>query len=257
MIPYLRLYTLSIFNYIKYEVLPKSFTEEVTGSTLTQDITGNYVIDTNPKSYPNPLGEGRGLVMFDEVLVGTQLISDLTSEQTTKCNVPGVATYSIDYLNGRVLNASSAPTTIDYSWNYVSTIIGWPGDEPPQLPIVAIVLDSSSGSGFQLGGGVKDSVKGDIHVFATSELEKQDISNAIYKSLNNKSLTIGNWHEGSFSGFEGEYTGFVPQQEVTVTRGALLDVSTNLVLNNFDWSELNRYRSSIRFSMEVLADDVF
>lgn len=254
MVPYLRIYNASIYNYLKYRVLPVHFTEEILGESLSFDEESNSYI-TESSMLPLPTSEGRGWSIFDETTVNGNIIVDVSSEQTTKVTVNGASTYSLDYVNGRVIGPDTTPTSVDYSWNYVSLIQGWPGESPPPLPVVSLTLAASNKAGFQLGGGSKDTITGDIHIFATSELEKQDITDAIYQSLYNRTITIGNWHEGSYLDFDGTFTGFTPSAVSGLSSGVFEEVTSNLVRARFDWSELNRFRSYISFKFSVFKDD--
>lgn len=251
MIPYLRLYDSSIFNYIKYNVLAPHFTETVSNQGLNYRASdGSYVIE--PLSFPpDPTGKGRGLAVFDEATVNGEKVVDMTTEQSSQVVVAGPSSYNIDYLNGRILDADSPPTSVTYSWYYVSLIQGWPGESPPELPVVALDIFESDISGYQLGGGARDYIQGDIHVFATSDSEKKDIVDVIHTSLFNKTLQVGNWHEGSYVGYDGRYTGFNPTPVEGLSRGSFIDVKASLSGPRMDWSELNRHRSRISFGFEV------
>ena len=254
MVPYLRVYNSSIYNYLKYQVLPIHFTENIVNEALVFDAdSASYI--TSSIMTPLPTSEGRGWSLFDEQTVNGKLVVDLTSEQTTKVTVTGASTYSIDYANGRIIDPDTTPTSVDYSWNYVSLVQGWPGEDPPPLPAVAITLKESGKEGFQLGGGSKDTITGDIHIFATSELEKQDITDAIYQALYNRTIPISNWHEGGYLGYDGTFTGFSPVAISGLTFGAFTEVKANLVTARFNWSELNRYRSYVSFELCIFKDD--
>jgi hypothetical protein len=254
MIPFLRVYNASIYNYLKYQVLPVHFTEEILNEPLVLDSESNSYV-TNSSMLPLPTSEGRGWSLFDEVQVNGRIVEDLSAEQSSKVTVNGASSYDIDYVNGRIINPNTVPSSVSYSWNYVSLVQGWPGETPPPLPVVALSLAASNKAGFQLGGGSKDTITGDIHIFATSEQEKQDITDVLYQSLYNRTLTIGNWHEGSYLDYDGTFTGFTPSAVPGLSSGVFEDVTSNLVRARFDWSELNRYRSYISFKFSVYKDD--
>lgn len=253
MIPYLRIYDSSIFNYIKYQVLPLEFTETRVNEPLYS--TANGYITKSQMPAPEPTSEGRGWVVFNEGIVSGRPVVDMSGEQTSKITVNGASSYTIDYINGKVLNPNTTPTSISYSWYYVSFIQGWPGEKPPPLPVVALDLDSTLKSGFQLGGGSKDTIEGSFYVFATSDKEKKDITDLIYQSVYNRTLPIRNWHEGSYLDYNGTHTGFTPTTVSGLTSGAFTNVSVSLSGPRMDWSELNRHRTRIRFTFEVLRDD--
>ena len=253
-IPYLRVYDASIINYLKYEVLPVYFTERIVNEPLVySDSLGGYV--TQASMVPNPTSMGRGWALFDEVVVGNRVIVDATTEQSTQVTVSGADTYQIDYPGGRIINPNTAPMSVSYSWYYVSLVEGWPGSEPPPTPIVAVDVDRTVKEGYQLGGGTKDILHGSVYVFASSETEKKEITDVIYQSLYNKSLAIKNWHEGSYLDFDGTYTGFQPEVIPGISSGAFVDVEANFNGPRADWSEVNRYRSRVKFVFEVYKDE--
>jgi hypothetical protein len=253
MIPYIRIYDASVINYLKYEVLPLHFTERVENEALVYDSSVlGYVTESD--MIPLPTSAGRGWVPFDEVTAGSSTYVDTTSEQTTQVTVNGASSYTIDYLTGRVINPNTAPTSVSYSWNYVSLVEGWPSEDVPPLPVVAVDINTSDKSGFQLGGGTKDVVEGAVYIFATSEMEKKDITDIIYQALYNRTIPIRNWHEGSYLDFDGTYSGFQPTAVSGLSSGILTGVKANLVGPRMDWSEVNRHRSSIEFTIEVYKD---
>lgn len=253
MIPYLRIYDASIINYLKYEILPLHFTEKVVDEALVySDDLGGYVTESSME--PLPTSVGRGWVPFDEVVVGSQTVVDMSSEQTGQVTVVGASSYTIDYPRGRVIDPDTTPTTVSYSWNYVSFVEGWPGTAPPPLPVVALDIDETMKSGYQLGGGTKDTLKGSVYVFASSEAEKKDITDVIYQALYNRTLPISNWHEGSYLDFDGTHTGFSPSSVMGLSSGVFVDVTANLTGQHLDWSEINRHRSRVSFTFEVHKD---
>jgi hypothetical protein len=253
-IPYLRIYDASIINYLKYEVLPLYFTELAVDEPLVFDSALNgYVADTTLK--PRPTSKGRGWVIFDEAAVGTKTVVDTTQEQTSQVTVVGASSYTIDYIRGRIFDVDTPPTSVSYAWNYVSVVEGWPSGDPPPLPVVAVDLTAADKDGYQLGGGTKDTLKGTVHIFATGETEKKMIADFIYQAFYNRTLSISNWHEGSYIDFDGSYSGFQPTTVSGLSTGAFIDVTANLVGPRFDWSEVNRHRAQVDFVFEVYKDD--
>jgi hypothetical protein len=116
-------------------------------------------------------------------------------------------------------------------------------------------MDAADKAGYQLGGGTKDTVRGTVYIFATSEAEKKDITDAVYQAFYNRTLPIGNWHEGTYLDFDGAYTSFQPSAVSGLSMGMFTEVSARLDGPRMDWSEINRHRSSIRFVFEVFKDD--
>jgi len=252
-IPFLRIYDASIINYLKYTVLPVYFTERVENEPLLYDQdVGGYVTDS--LMVPLPTSPGRGWSPFDEVEINGEVRVDTTAEQTSQVTVVGASTYTVDYLTGRIINPDTTPTAVSYSWQYVSVVEGWPGSAPPPLPVVAVDIDTVNKAGYQLGGGTKDTLKGSVYIFATSETEKKEITDVIYQALYNRTLSVGNWHEGSYLDFDGTYTGFSPTTVSGISSGAFIDVTADLRGVRMDWSEVNRHRSRVSFTFEVFKD---
>lgn len=254
MIPFLRIYELSIINYLKYEVMPVHFLEQSASETLVLDSTlGGYVPQTS--LLPSPTSRGRGWSFFDEATVNGQVVIDATSEQSSRISVVGASTFTVDYVNGVIKNPDTTPTSITYYWNYVSFVEGWPGEFPPPLPVVAVDINVSERAGFQLGGGSRDTLTCSVYVFATSEQEKRDITSVINDGLYSRTLSIKNWHEGSYLDYDGTFnTDFTPSVVAGVGLGAFTNVVANLTGPRADWSEVNRHRSRINFDFEVFRD---
>lgn len=253
-IPYLRIYDASIINYLKYEVLPVNFTERIVNEPLVyDDDLGGYV--TQSSMEPNPTGPGRGWALFDESTVGSKIVIDTTSEQDNQITVNGPTSYQIDYPRGRIINVDATPTSVTYNWYYVSLVEGWPGEDPPPTPIVAVDVDKTIKEGYQLGGGTKDILHGSVYVFASSETEKKEITDVIYQALYNRTLPIRNWHEGGYLDFDGTYTGFQPTTVSGISSGAFVSVEANFNGPRMDWSEVNRHRSRVNFVFEVYKDE--
>lgn len=254
MVPYLRLYKISLINYLKYEVLPVSFLEYQEDIPLEYDSEiGGYTADTDMT--PHPTSKGRGWVFFDESVVNGKVVIDISAEQSSRVSVDGASSYTIDYINGAIINPDSVPTSVSYYWNYVSIVDGWPGEDPPPMPVIALDIPESNKSGFQLGGGTKDSIRGSIHVFATSEAEKLDLVDSIHNALFNRSIPVKNWHEGGFIKYDGTFnTGFSPTLISGLSSAEFIDVKSSFDGPGINWSELNRYRGKIDFKFEVRRD---
>lgn len=252
-VPYLRIYDASIINYLKYEVLPLHFTERVENEPLVfSDELQGYV--TESLMEPLPTSPGRGWALFDETTVNGRTFVDTTVEQTTRVTVNGASSYTIDYPRGRIINPDTVPTSVSYHWYYVSVVEGWPGVSPPPLPVVAVDVDRTEKSPYQLGGGTKDSLEGSVYIFATSETEKKEITDVIYQALYSRSLSVKNWHEGTYLDFDGTYTGFNPTTVSGLSLGVFTNVTADLKGPRMDWSEVNRHRSRVEFTFEIFKD---
>lgn len=251
----LRLEDISLFNYIKHEVLPVGFSEHIQGESLVYSSTyGGYVAETS--MVPSPTSLGRGWVLFDDTLVGSKYVVDTSSEQTDKVTVTGPSLYDIDYTNGVLKNCNATPTSVDYYWHYVSVLDSWPGTEPPELPIVSIDIEGSRKEGFQLGGGVKNIRDIIFHIFATSRQERDDLSETIYDAVYNKYISIKDFSDGGYLDYDGTYNNIIPGN----LNGASMyfyDIKHTNINVWSDFSDLNKYRSQIRCSYESFIDNPY
>ncbi len=251
----LRLEDISLFNYIKHEVLPVKFSEQIQGEGLVySSARSGYIADTSME--PSPISNGRGWVLFDDNIVGTRVIVDTSAEQTTKLTVVGPTTYTVDYKNGVIKDYDVEPTSVSYYWNYVSLLDAWPGTNPPELPIVTIDITSFKKEGFQLGGGVKNIRDVVFNIFATTKAERDDLSEAIYDSVYNKYIVINDFSSGGYLNYDGTYNGVTP----TNLNGATM-YFYNIKHSNInvwsDFSDLNKYRSEVRCSYESFIDNPY
>ncbi len=251
----LRLEDISLLNYIKHEVLPVKFSEQLQNEDLVYNsVLGGYIADTS--MLPSPTSLGRGWVLFDDATVGTRVIVDTSAEQTTKLSVVGPTTYDVDYVNGVIKNYDVDPTSVSYYWHYVSLLDAWPGTNPPELPIVTIDITGFEKEGFQLGGGVKNIRDVVFNIFATTRAERDDLSETIYDAVYNKYIVINDFSAGGYLNYDGTYSGSTP----TNLNGANM-YFYNIRHNNInvwsDFSDLNKYRSEIRCSYESFIDNPY
>lgn len=251
----LRLEDISLFNYIKHEVLPVKFSEQIQGESLVySSALGGYIPDTS--MIPNPTSTGRGWVLFDDNTIGNRVIVDISEEQTTKVSIVGPTTYDINYFSGAIKNYDAIPTSINYYWNYVALLDAWPGTDPPKLPIVTIDITGFEKKGFQLGGGVKNIRDVVFNIFATTRAERDDLSETIYDSVYNKHIPIKDFSSGGYLNYDGTYDSTTPGN----LNGATM-YFYNIKHNNInvwsDFSDLNKYRSEIRCSYESYIDNPY
>ena len=120
---------------------------------------------------------------------------------------------------------------------------------------MAVDIDRTIKQGFQLGGGTKDIIEGSVYIFARNETEKKEITDVIYQAFYNRTLPIGNWHEGSYLDYDGTYASFQPTTVNGLSSGAFTDVVADLAGPRADWSEINRHRSRVSFVFEVYKND--
>jgi hypothetical protein len=242
----LRLEDISLFNYIKYEVLGYSFIEQLSDVALSYDTDLALFIPTYTSYDPAPNSVGRGWVPFDEVSGST----DLSSEQTTRVSVTGASTYEVNYTLGGIQTAET-PTAASFYWNYVSVIDGWPdGNNPPALPIVAIDVSGSAREGFQIGPGYMSSRKAAIHVFASNSAERDDLVDTIQNSLYNNLISVVDYSEGDYLDYDGFFNSSFSRTTVSGVSDVHFDnISVKYLSFSSDWSDLNRYRATFNFTM--------
>jgi hypothetical protein len=247
----LRLENASLYNYIKYEIMAENFTETQSSVPLIYDRTlGAYIPTSALELDPSPTSINRGWVVFDDYTTDGTFIVDTSKEQTTKVSVAGATHYTVDYKNGRIYDPDSTPSSVTYDWYYVAIVDAWPGINPPPLPILSIEIDSTNKEGFQLGGGKKNIRTADLNIFATSKSEREDITDILQDKLFNKQITVKDYSKGDYLNYNGIYnTGFNP--DILAGKIEILSVSARNVNAWIDWSELNRYRSTIRVGFET------
>ena len=211
---------------------------------------GGYV----PASVVEPpaMSTGRGWVFFDEVATSSPVVIDSTQEQSSRIIVVGPSSYTVDYFRGAIKNPNIAPTDITYTYNYVSVLDSWPGTDVPPLPVVSIDINKTQKKGFQLGGGKKNIREVYIEIFASSNPERDDITETIHDSLFDKNIAVKDFSYGYYLKSDGTYnTGFVP-----TTNGYMyiLDINVRNINLKTDWSVVNRHRSVITCQYETIVE---
>ena len=222
---------LSLYYYIKDTVL-KSFIEfeeniQLQAMGYVDGMTDNRpnVYETLTAMVPRPTERGRGWVYFDDADLNYCLRNTLTSSGTpeqdervvvydvtrTVTGSGGVipnSEYIIDYIDGRVITSGTVdPYSVDYYWNYISVVDEWAAIEAADPPVVVIDIHGADPAGYQLGGGRKDVRKADIHIFASSTAERNDIVDTICNGLYNKSTPIYEFPKGSVLDYDGIFYG--------------------------------------------------
>jgi hypothetical protein len=177
----------------------------------------------------------------------------------------------IDYLDGRIITSGTClPTFVSYAWHYVSIVDEWAAIEAAAPPVIVIDLYGTDKAGYQLGGGRKVIRKVDIHIFASSPAERNDIVETVYDSLYNKSCPLYDFPEGTMLDFDGTWfkrkedlnkltsvfdRTTVPdiignlQFENTTSRNVSLPLVMTRDSNAVMLSDLNAYRSKISFDL--------
>ncbi len=270
----IRMEDMSLQHYIKDVVLPLKWSERVVDVPLSYN-EDKQRFEAPIVWLPNFMDEGRGWVYFDPVGSGTCLANSLPSqEQTTRITVMNEVgsaidsdNYTVNYTEGALVASGTTttpqgvPTTVDFTQNYVSVIDGWPGTDPPALPVVAVEIEGFKKEGFQLGGGRKSIRRGAFHVFATSSSERDDLTEWLHDAIFQRGVAVQDWRDGEPLNYDGTFN--------TAYNGTLLVLNNNddaifkfdnVRVNNIsvrqDWSDVNRWRSKITFDMISYRDGI-
>lgn len=267
-----RMEDMSLQHWIKGALIPLKWVETVTNVPLTFN-SDKQRFEAEIVWLPNFLDEGRGWVYFDAVGTNSCVLNSIPkTEQTTRIEVfnesgstISSSNYTVNYIEGAIVASGGTttpqgvPTTINFAQYYVSTIDGWPGTSPPELPVVAVEMTDYDKRPFQLGGGRKAVRNAAIHVFATSSSERDDLTEFLFDALYNRHIPVIDFRDGEPLNYDGTYN--------TTFSGSLLQLSTNddslfyfrdikarIINSRQDFSDLNRWRSKITFTMESYRD---
>jgi len=268
----IRMEDMSLQHWIKGALLPIKWVEKVTNVPLTFN-SNKQRFEAEIVWLPNFLDEGRGWVYFESVSTGSCVLNSIpTEEQTTRITVFNEsggtisnAHYTVNYADGALTavgvttTPDGVPTTIDFVQYYVSIIDGWPGTEPPELPIVAVELGAYDKQPFQLGGGRKSVRNGTIHIFATSSAERDDLTEFLFDALFQRHIPVLDFREGEPLNYDGTFnTSFTgPILQLNENDDSIFyfrNVRAEPINMRGDWSDLNRFRSRITFVMESFRD---
>lgn len=185
---------------------------------------------------PTPTDYGRGWLFFDcsyvdadgycvtasgafTVVSGTDAHGNVcygTPEQSNRVVVYDDALitlsgteYLIDYIDGRLVFGTNTviPAYVDYYWNYVSVLDEWPSGMAPSPPIVVIDIDQTQKEGYQLGAGKHVRRKANLHIFATSASERNDLTETLYDALYLKCAPVYDFPTGDVLDVDGTFYG--------------------------------------------------
>jgi len=258
-------------HWIKDVIIPMKWVEKVTNVPLTYS-PDRERFEAQIVWLPNFLDEGRGWVFFNKASGDNCVLNSIpTTEQTNRITVYNEggsvidpSHYTINYSDGAILISGSTtpdgtPTTIDFTQYYVSVIDGWPGIEPPDPPIVAVDMTSFQKKPFQLGAGRVSDRRVTVHIFATSSSERDDLTEFLYDAFYNRHMPVIDYRNGEPLNYDGtfntNYSGNILQ--LNNNDDALFyfaDVKAELISGRPDWSDLNRWRSKITFTMRTYRD---
>ncbi len=310
----LRKEDLSFYLYIKDVVLNlfREVEEYVPLKLMPElcDLT-SYVYEYESDLEPSPTERGRGWVYFDSPEGGSfcepyPSVSGLNGDGAPASGTPeqsqrvivyeasepvlcdGVVVssgtevdwqdYMIDYMDGRIISQRQLTNPmVTYTWNYVSVVDEWAAIEAADPPVIVIDMHGTDKMGYQLGGGKKAVRKVDIHVFASSPAERNDMVETLYDGLFNRSCALQDFPTGSVLDYDGTFYGRknlgdrydpIPDNKLTYLfdRSYVSNVSqlyfssvvarhVNLPLvmsrgrDEVMLSDLNAYRSKVSFDM--------
>lgn len=245
---------------------------------MSQGISDVYEIDSLLE--PSPFERGRGLVYFDDgfdtCLINTATYSG-TPEQSSRVvvydqtmSVIPDTKYMIDFIDGRIICAKDiTPSYIDYHWNYVSVVDEWSAIQAANSPVVVVDISGTDKKGFQLGAGKQIDRKVNLHIFASSTAERNDLVEILYDSLYLKSCALYELPNGSVLDYDGTFYGRRENMakeatlfsretvsgtsrlmfENVVSRHINLPISMSKGRDDVMLSDLNAYRSKITFDL--------
>jgi hypothetical protein len=268
-----RMEDMSLQHWIKDVVIPMKWVEVVEDAPLEYN-ADKQRFEAQIVWLPNFLDEGRGWVFFDTTATGTCVLADLpVSEQSARVEVKNEvgsaitpSLYEINYLDGAVelpggatSTAEGVPTTVDFTQYYVSVIDGWPGTDPPELPLVAIEIKSYHKEGFQLGGGRRSVRNVAIDIFATSSAERDDLTEFLHDAIYQHHIPVFDFRDGEPLNYDGTFNSSwtAPLLVLNNNDDAIFyfrNVRVEHITGRQDWSDLNRWRSRLTFTMESYRD---
>lgn len=240
---------LSLHLHIKNTVLRNWFAQEIDADVTYDQTTGLYLPDYNDLGIePNPVSRGRGWVYFD--------YPDLENEQTSKVTVyPATSNTTVNYAYGGLRHDSGdIPTSVDFYWNYISIVDEWPQQvNTSELPIVVVDISTINKGPYQLGGGKKLYYPGNIHIFAASRAERDDLMDIIHESMYERYLQIYDFSSGTPLTYDGFFN---TSYQRTTLSGVLACgpsfenvVARTIMVNRI--SPLNEFRARIQFELQT------
>lgn len=288
----LRKEDISLYYYLKHVVLIDFIErEEVIPLRRMTEIPDCYVYEALTDMLPNPTERGRGWVYFDNPYDIIEQYSRVILHDSTKIvidelenivldeegNIVIIGEYMInetewmvDYIDGRIITSGTCnPTHVTYDWHTISLVDEWSVVEASDTPVVVIDIHGTNKTGYQLGAGRKAVRKVDLHVFASSAAERNDVVEILYDGLYLKSCPLYDFPNGTILDYDGTFYGRrdnmnkseTPFDRTTVSgvsrlqfenitnRNIKLPPLLNRNKNEIMLSDLNAYRSKISFEM--------
>jgi len=255
---------LSLHHYLRFNVL-NEFVETDTDVPLVYlpDIstTESFVYEAQSSRIPSPTSLGRGWVYLDAYGDTTEQQSAVTVYDASNNVISGSNNYMVDYIDGRIITSGTVtPDHVTYQYFYVSLVNEWQDVEAADVPVIAVNLEGFMKEGFQLGGGRRVPRRGRLHVFATNQAERDDLTELLYDGIYNKCVPNQDWPKGSMIDWNGtfneDYEYELIQYHSHLQFENVVSRNVNAVflreIPNSDLtmlSDLNRYRARIDFSM--------
>lgn len=276
----LRKEDISLYFYIKDVILCNFIEkEELISLALMEELssTTSFVYTALTDMIPSPTERGRGWVYFDEssdgdvcggfystisgsradgaTVMGVSEQSDrITVYDTTATGIISNSEYMIDYLDGRVVTSGTVtPAYIDYYWNYVSVVDEWAAIEAADPPVVVIDIHGTDKGGYQLGGGKMITRKVDIHIFAYSSAERNDLVETIYNGLYLKSAPVLELPLGTVLDYDGTWYWRKNSMNKSQT---LFDITTVSGISNMRFDKVTARHVSLPLVMTRSRDEV-
>lgn len=306
----LRREDLSLYQYIKNTAL-RDYIEKEEGIEL-EPVSAeefSYVYQAVSLMSPSPFSRGRGWSYFDcpstdgdgdcvysvnttcvpefIMVSGTDALGNTcvgTPEQDYRITVydENLVTisgseYIIDYVDGRIITGTNTviPKYINYAWHYVSCVDEWGLVETASVPVVVIDLYGTDKEGYQIGAGKKVKRKANVHIFATSQSERDDLMEVLYDSFYNKSAPVYEFTTGDVLAHDGTFFGRtenpnkltslfnrITLNDENILHGSMMFTNVSarhislpllgpIVRTDITQSELNAYRAVISFDVET------
>ena len=273
----LRKEDLSLFYYIKDTVLSDFIEREENIPLVYMPLLStntSFVYEALTEMVPKPTDRGRGWLYFDTTsgtVYATIEQKDRVTVYDSDGNIIPDTEYMIDYVDGRIVTSGTVqPGYVDYYWNYVSVVDEWAAIEAADPPVIVLDINDTGKGGYQLGTGVKVIRKVDIHIFASSTAERNDLVDKIYNGLYLKSCPLYGFPKGAPIDYDGTFydrrnnmnkdqtpfdrtkvQGLVGNMEFdkVTSRHVSLPLVMSRGRNEVVLSDLNAYRSKISFDL--------
>ena len=117
-------------------------------------------------------------------------------------------------------------------------------------------IEGNKKEGFQLGGGVRNLRRVYVDIFATSEAERDDLSDSIHSALYEKTITIKDFSVGEYLSYAGVFNTSLSLPLESQGSLRFVDVDQKNLHLSEDLSDLNKFRSLVSGTYESFQDSV-